>query len=95
MEETGIDIRQVKILGNLTPLHIPASNTEAYPVAGVAMSRPDFKADPGEVQYILEVKISDLLDAGNQKTRKLQIAGEFIEVRALISAGILSGGQQP
>lgn len=80
MEETGIDIRQVSILGNLTPLHIPASNTEVFPVVGVVMNRPAFKADPEEVQYIIEIKVADLLEPGNKKTRTMLVAGESIIV---------------
>ena len=61
-EEIGLDPTQVRILGTLTPLHIPVSAFVLHPVAGVADSRPRFRASNTEVARILEVTVEELAD---------------------------------
>jgi 8-oxo-dGTP pyrophosphatase MutT (NUDIX family) len=80
VEETGINKSKVQIIGKLTPLHIPASNIEAHPFVGVTNERHTFRTSPNEVQYLIEVKVSDLLNTKNQKKKYMQVAGEQIEV---------------
>ena len=61
-EETGVDPCSVRVLGRLTPLHIPVSGFVLHPVVGLADERPDFKLADGEVDRILEPSLADLLD---------------------------------
>ena len=42
-EETGVDPAAVRVLGRLTPLHIPVSGFVLNTVVGVADARPDFR----------------------------------------------------
>lgn len=79
-EETGLNTSKVKIIGKLTPLHIPASNIDAHPFVGAVMSRPDFKPDPNEVQYLIELNLNDLLNPGSQKKKNMIVTGDIIEV---------------
>ena len=79
-EETGLNTSKVKIIGKLTPLHIPASNIDAHPFVGAVMSRPDFKPDPNEVQYIIELNLNDLLNPASQKKKNMLVAGDIIEI---------------
>ena len=69
-EEIGINPEKVKIVGQLTPLHIPVSNFMVYPIIGIYEDEPIFKADPNEVQKILEVKLKDLIDSDNCTTKE-------------------------
>ena len=62
-EEIGVDPVTVRILGELTPVHVIVSGFTLHPVVGVTDQRPEFQAAPGEVDEILEVSLDDLRDA--------------------------------
>jgi 8-oxo-dGTP pyrophosphatase MutT (NUDIX family) len=62
-EEIGVDPATVRILGELTPVHVIVSGFTLHPVVGVTDQRPAFQAAPGEVDEILEVSLDDLRDA--------------------------------
>jgi 8-oxo-dGTP pyrophosphatase MutT (NUDIX family) len=62
-EEIGIDPARVRVLGELTPVHVLVSGFTLHPVVGVTHERPTFVAAQGEVQEVLEVSLSDLRDA--------------------------------
>lgn len=62
-EEIGVDPRTVRVLGELTPVHVIVSGFTLHPIVGVTHERPSFKAAPGEVEEILEVSLDHLRDA--------------------------------
>src|ERR671912_87563 len=62
-EEIGVDPSRVRVLGELTPVHVIVSGFTLHPVVGVTDVRPAFQAAPGEVDEILEVSLDDLRDA--------------------------------
>jgi 8-oxo-dGTP pyrophosphatase MutT (NUDIX family) len=62
-EEIGVDPASVRVLGELTPVHVLVSGFTLHPVVGITDRRPDFQPAPGEVQEILEVSLDDLRDA--------------------------------
>jgi 8-oxo-dGTP pyrophosphatase MutT (NUDIX family) len=62
-EEIGVDPAAVRVLGELTPVHVIVSGFTLHPVVGVAHARPAFQAAPAEVEEILEVSLEDLRDA--------------------------------
>ena len=62
-EEIGVDPASVRILGELTPVHVIVSGFTLHPIVGVTDRRPAFVAAPGEVDEILEVSLDDLRDA--------------------------------
>lgn len=62
-EEIGVDPASVRVLGELTPVHVLVSGFTLHPVVGVTDERPAFQAAPGEVDEIIEVSLSDLRDA--------------------------------
>ncbi len=72
-EEIGIDPDSVKILAPLTHLYIPPSNFLVSPFIGYTESRPVFKADPTEVAKIIEIKLSDLKNPDNIRSRKITL----------------------
>ncbi len=61
-EEVGIRVSDVKVLGLLTELFIPPSNFYVQPIVGVLPYRPDFYPDPREVEAVVEVDLTTLLD---------------------------------
>lgn len=62
-EEIGINPNSVRILGELTPVHVLVSGFTLHPVVGVTDRRPDFAPAPEEVEQILEVSLDHLRDA--------------------------------
>ena len=62
-EEIGVDPAAVRVLGELTPVHVIVSGFTLHPVVGVTDQRPDFQPAPDEVQEILEVSLDHLRDA--------------------------------
>jgi 8-oxo-dGTP pyrophosphatase MutT (NUDIX family) len=80
MEETGLAASAVAVVGELTPLHIPVSNVNVHAFVGITESRPEFKHDPVEVQYLIEESLDELLNKSNYKTRTMLIFGNDVKV---------------
>lgn len=72
-EEIGVDSKLVRVMGMLTPLYIPPSNFLVSPVVGCAMSRPEFRRDPVEVDEILELPLSEFFLESNRRDTAIQI----------------------
>jgi 8-oxo-dGTP pyrophosphatase MutT (NUDIX family) len=70
VEEVGIDAATVRVLGALTPLHIPVSGFTLHPVVAVAESRPDFRGAADEVARILEVPLHVLADGSRLRRHR-------------------------
>lgn len=64
-EEVGVAPASVRIVGRLTPLHIPVSGYRLHPVVGIVEERPEFVAAEWEVAHLLEVPIDTLRDPAN------------------------------
>jgi 8-oxo-dGTP pyrophosphatase MutT (NUDIX family) len=79
-EETGIDDGLIRILGNLSRLHIPVSGIEVLPVVGYYPSAPDFQPDPTEVAYLIEVPIEELLNPKNTREKFRSIMCRLVKV---------------
>jgi 8-oxo-dGTP pyrophosphatase MutT (NUDIX family) len=60
-EEIGVAASEVDILGRLTPLPIAVSGHMLHPVVGAAAMRPSFVLAEQEVDRLIEVSISRLL----------------------------------
>jgi len=72
-EEIGLERGLVTTIGQLTDLFIPPSNFLVTPVIGYATSRPEFKADPQEVESILEVPFERLTDKNSIQEKNITI----------------------
>lgn len=59
-EEVGIMPADVTILGQLTTLYIPVSNFNVYPFLAWADRKLTYALSEQEVEYIIEVPLSDL-----------------------------------
>jgi 8-oxo-dGTP pyrophosphatase MutT (NUDIX family) len=55
-EEIAVDPSAVRVLGELTPVHVLVSGFTLHPIVAVADVRPAFIAAPGEVEEIVEVR---------------------------------------
>ena len=61
-EEVGVMPDSVQVIRSLTQLYIPPSNFEVFPFMGLIDKTPQFQPDTTEVEAIVEVGLSDLLD---------------------------------
>ena len=59
-EEVGVPSEQIEMLGGLTPLYIPVSNSNVYPFVGFAAEQPTYNLSMGEVAYVLELPLHEL-----------------------------------
>lgn len=71
-EEMGVPAQEVTVLGDLTELYIPPSNSLVYPKVGTLPFRPDFVPDPVEVAEVIEVSLGHLLNPATQTHVQVQ-----------------------
>ena len=77
-EEIGVNPAHVEILGELTPLKIPISGFEVFPVLGYSKNALNFIRQETEVQRIIEVSIVDLLDPKFRIKKTLKLSTGMI-----------------
>jgi 8-oxo-dGTP pyrophosphatase MutT (NUDIX family) len=83
-EEIGLDPSVVRLLGCLSPLHIPVSGFILHPLVGVADDRPRLEPQRGEVARIIEVTFEELAD-GKRLARERRTIGRREHVIPYIS----------
>ncbi len=74
-EEVGIDQSQVEVLGSLTEMYIPPSNFKVLPVLGILHERPSMVREEFEVEKIMEVPVSEILDMSGHKVMDMPVRG--------------------
>lgn len=72
-EELGILQNKVTILGKMTEVYIPVSNFLVHPFIGFTTEYPTFQPQVTEVQEILEIPLTALLDKENRTTTDLAL----------------------
>ena len=60
-EEVGVDPKQVRLIGGLSPLYIPVSGFALHPIVGVTHCPPAWQAAAAEVWRVLETPVAELL----------------------------------
>ena len=79
-EEIGISGDYAEILGSLSPLRIPVSNTIVYPFVAFIDHEPIFITDEKEVSYLILARLRSFLDPANLKKEKWLLSGKETEV---------------
>jgi 8-oxo-dGTP pyrophosphatase MutT (NUDIX family) len=81
-EEVGVFPGAVRVLGRLSPLHIPVSGYRLHPVVGLVDDRPPFMPAEWEVARLLEVPVDVLRDPSivQRETQTRELAGETYAV---------------
>jgi 8-oxo-dGTP pyrophosphatase MutT (NUDIX family) len=81
-EEVGLAPAAVRVLGRLTPLHIPVSGYRLHPVLGIVDQRPAFVRAEWEVARILEVPVDHFADPElvKHETQTREAAGNKYDV---------------
>ncbi len=70
-EEVGIPSAEIEVLGQLSPLYIPVSNSNVYPYVGFLPGHPEYSLSVDEVQYVLEVPIRELFNPAIKSVRSI------------------------
>jgi 8-oxo-dGTP pyrophosphatase MutT (NUDIX family) len=79
-EEIALPPTAVHLLGRLTPLYIPPSNFCVHPFVGRSESAPDLRPTDEEVNHILQVPLTHLLDPATRRTETRTLHGTDVEV---------------
>lgn len=81
-EEVGVAPGAVRVLGRLSPLHIPVSGYRLHPVVGIVDVRPAFLAAEWEVAHLLEVPIDHLTEPSivQRETQTRELAGKTYDI---------------
>jgi 8-oxo-dGTP pyrophosphatase MutT (NUDIX family) len=75
-EEIGVKKENIEILGALTKLHIPVSNITVTPFVGRLLNTQSFVYDKKEVEYLLNIPVSMLVEPSNCKTEERLIRSQ-------------------
>lgn len=73
-EEIGLEVAENDVIGQLSDHYIVASNFLVSPTIAWYKTQPQFVADEHEVDEILEVRISDLMDDSLIKEKPIRIS---------------------
>lgn len=76
-EEVGIYPENVRIIGRLSNLFVPASNFLVSPILGFSESRPDFVPEVREVSRIIPTALRELYQPDLRKRKILEFSGNF------------------
>jgi 8-oxo-dGTP pyrophosphatase MutT (NUDIX family) len=79
-EEIGLDPSCVRVLGRLTPLHIPVSGFLLHPVVGLTDDRPALRPAAAEVDRVLDPSVDVLCDPARIRQRPRTRDGLFQDV---------------
>ena len=79
-EEVGVDPRIVRIVGPLSPLHVPVSGFVLHPRVGVTDARPNLIREAREVARILEIPLDTLCDPAVLELEQRSTADGPVEV---------------
>ncbi len=76
-EEIGVVTADIKILGALTPLYIPASNFKVFPFVGCLDYVPTFIPQLTEVAEVVEVSLTELIAPETLKYKSMQFKDKY------------------
>lgn len=74
-EELGIDTAGLGLLGQLQPVYVQASDYLIHPFVVMAESRPEIRPNPDEVEAVLEVPLSMLMDPASHQSEVRELRG--------------------
>jgi len=80
VEELGLDLTAVRVLGRLTPLYIPPSNFCVYPTVAFVPGPLAFRVQPEEVAEVIEPPLDHLADPAHRKRETWTYGGLDHEV---------------
>lgn len=88
-EEIGVEVSEKQVLGTLTDLYIPPSNTMVTPVVAISYGKPVFSPDPTEVDQLFEIPLQELTDPQNRKISEVFVMPQL----KMKAPGFMAQGQ--
>ena len=79
-EETGIETHDVLVLGQLSPLFIPPSNSAVTPYVGLVRKPDKYVISEAEVREIFDIPLTQFIDRDSIKTMKREMFGRMVDV---------------
>lgn len=80
-EELGIcDEAQITLIGHLTPLWIPPSNFDVYPIVALMNAPPQMTPNPHEVAAVFSLSLDDLCSDRLKQTTTMTFRGQAAAV---------------
>ncbi len=74
-EEVGVECARVRVLGRLTPLHIPATGFHLHPIVGATESADGMHPAEAEVERLVHTPLAELVDPRRLRSEIWQIRG--------------------
>ena len=72
-EEIGVEVDRSCIVGTLTDLYIPPSNSLVTPVIAIKKEKPTYTPDPREVDMIFDFALHEFVDSQNKKQVQIKL----------------------
>lgn len=79
-EEIGVPAKDIRLIGKLSSLQIPVSNTFVQPYVGVLNYNPEFKKDPVEVDHIILIPLSHFTNPQSKDSEYRKFQGEDFSI---------------
>ncbi|AFM02576.1 NTP pyrophosphohydrolase [Bernardetia litoralis DSM 6794] len=77
-EEIGVIVPKVNILGSLSNLYIPPSDSMVTPFVGFLDTKPNFIPDPKEVARVIEAPLSSLQNPALRMQKEIILPNKII-----------------
>ncbi len=92
-EEVGVLVPRENVIGSLTSVYIPPSNSLVTPILGFLEEKPEYTIEPDEVERALDISIKDLADPNNRKAKKVILTnGDYFEMPAFAVSDVFIWG---
>lgn len=79
-EEVGLDTNSIEILGKLSKLYVPPSETVVVPVVGYTKEFSSFKLNREEVEELIVFPLHFFLDSSNRRIENWIWGGKTVKV---------------
>lgn len=87
-EELGFTVKRENIIGQLTKIYIPPSNSLVTPILAYLDQKPTYTADPREVAAALDISMGALQNTANHDFKKVILTnGSYIKMPAFLVDG--------
>lgn len=92
-EEVGVLVPRKNVIGALSPVYIPPSNSLVTPILGFLEEKPSYVIQPDEVERALDVSLKDLRDPVNRKVKKVILTNnDYINMPAFAVSDVFIWG---
>lgn len=77
-EEIGVRVDFSQVMGQLSDIYIPPSNSLVTPIVAYTEEKPVYNIDPYEVVEVIDVSLDELINPANCKLAQIQIPGRGV-----------------